>query len=315
MREVDVSLPGEGVALAGTLALPDAQGPHPVALILPGSGPIDRDANHKRMRLSISRDLAVALADSGIASLRYDKRGVGRSEGAFLAAGMTDNGGDARAALGWLGSRPEVRADGVFVVGHSEGALLATALAATADDDSIAGVVLLSPSATAGERMLAWQTRQIAATLPRPVRLLLKLLWIDVVKKQQANVARLRRTTTDVARIGGRKMNARWHRELLDFDPVPLLAKIRVPVLALTGAKDLQVDPEDLKRIAATVPAPVETVLVPDLTHLLRRDAKPASMGAYRRLVKQPVDVEVLKTVAEWIGRQVNASPTPSSTP
>jgi uncharacterized protein len=303
VRELEVTLPGEGVPLAGTLTLPEGDAPHPTALILPGSGPIDRNADHRRMRLGISRDLGVALAEHGIASLRYDKRGVGRSGGRFLEAGMSDNIADARAALGWLRSRPEVRPDALFAIGHSEGAYGAMSLAAEADDDGLAGVVLLSASATLGERMLAWQTRQVAASLPRPVRLLLRLLRVNVVRKQQANVARLRSTTTDVARIGGRKLNARWHRELLDFDPVPLLAKLRMPVLAITGDKDLQVDPDDLKLIAETVPGPVETVLVPDLTHVLRRDPKPPSVGAYRKLVRRPVDQEVLTTVADWVRR------------
>jgi uncharacterized protein len=71
------------VRLAGTLLLPE-QPPTAVALLVPGSGPVDRDSDHRRLRLGITRLLAEALAELGVASLRYDKRVVGASEGTFL---------------------------------------------------------------------------------------------------------------------------------------------------------------------------------------------------------------------------------------
>jgi alpha/beta superfamily hydrolase len=292
-RELQVAVPGPAGRLAGALTLPAGAGPHAAALILPGSGPVDRDADLPRLALGVGRDLARALADRGVASLRYDKRGVGGSDGSFPAAGLYDNVDDARAALAWLRARPEVGE--TFLVGHSEGALLAMALG----DEQPAGVVLLAGAAKTGEATLAWQTRRIAAGLPRPVRLGLRAVRIDLAAKQAKNVAKLRATTTDVAWIGARKVNARWHRELLDFDPVPWLADLRAPVLAITGAKDIQVDPADLERIAALTRA--DTVCVPDLTHGLRRDAGPPSISAYKRLVREPIDPEVLRLVGDWV--------------
>jgi hypothetical protein len=96
-------------------------------------------------------------------------------------------------------------------------------------------------------------------------------------------------------------MNARWHREFIAFDPKPSLARIRVPVLAVAGDKDLQVDPEDLALVASTVGGPVDTVRVPDLTHVLRRDPGSPSLSAYRRLIRQPTDAETLDAVGEWV--------------
>ena len=100
-RASDVTISSAGYTLAGTVVLPgsaaggtDQAGgvdqPFPAALILPGSGPIDRDGDHKRLPLGVSRALAEALADHGIASLRYDKRGTGSSEGEFLPTGLLD---------------------------------------------------------------------------------------------------------------------------------------------------------------------------------------------------------------------------------
>jgi pimeloyl-ACP methyl ester carboxylesterase len=297
MRE----LPLRAGDLAGTLVLPDGPGPFPAVLLASGSGPLDRNSNYRRARFEVARQLAHALAEGGLASLRYDKRGVGETPGDWRTAGFTDNVDDLGAALQALRERPEVDAARVVVAGHSEGALLAASLAARGVP--VVGAVLLSTSATPGEELLRWQTRQIAPTLPRPVRLLLRLLRIDLVKKTEANRTRIKATTTDVARIGGARINARWHREFMAHDPRADLRRIAVPVLALTGAKDLQSPPADLETVAELVPAEVTVRRIPDLTHTLRRQPGPPSLSAYKKELRNPVDPEVLATVVDWCRR------------
>ncbi|PWW23408.1 hypothetical protein JD79_02582 [Geodermatophilus normandii] len=296
-REVPVTVPGDP-PLAGTLTLPDTPGPVPAVLLAPGSGPLDRDSDHRGMRFGVTRELAAALAEGGLASLRYDKRGVGGTPGDWRRAGLSDNADDLVRARDALAARDEVDAGRIVLAGHSEGALLAAMAAARGVP--VAGVVLLAGSATPGDELLRWQARQIGPTLPAPVRGLLRLLRTDLESKVAANHERIRATTTDVARIGGARVNARWHREFLAHDPRADLARLTVPVLAVTGAKDLQVRPEDLAGIAATVAGPVETLLVPDLTHTLRRQPGPASLRAYRGELRRPVDAEVLGVVVRW---------------
>ena len=317
MHELDVHVPAGRHHLAATLALPDGEGPFPAALVLSGSGPIDRNSNHPRMRLGVAEQVAHALTAAGVATLRFDKRGVGGSDAGlgrngWRRVGFHDNVDDAEAALRWLAGRPEV--DGrVVVVGHSEGAVQATAVSAR--DVPLAGLVLLSGSARPGEEVLLWQTRQILPTLPRPVRALLRLLGVDLERKVAANHARMKATTTDVARIGGARTNARWFREYMAYDPRPDLERIDVPVLAITGSKDLQVDPDDLQEIARLVPGPVETYLAPDVSHVLRRQPGPASLRAYKREIRGPVDGGVTAKVVEWSVRVVqNPSGSSSST-
>jgi uncharacterized protein len=300
MTETDLTFTSGGLTLAGTLRRPaGATAPVPAVVLVSGSGPIDRDGNAKRLRLDIQRQLAVALADAGIASLRYDKRGAGRSEGSFLEAGFWDNVDDADAALGALRGQPGI--DQVIVLGHSEGALIATALAGRGVD--AAGFVLLSPAARPGEDVLVWQATAIAPTLPRFVRLVLRLLRTDLTKQVRKNHVKLKATTTDVARIGGQRHNARWFREFMAYDPATDLARITAPVLALAGGKDLQAPPADLTRIAELVPG-ARTVLVEDLNHILRPTAGPATLSTYRKDVARPVDPRVTAAVLEW-GAQV----------
>ncbi|MGY1690471.1 alpha/beta hydrolase family protein [Geodermatophilus sp. SYSU D01105] len=307
VRELPQRVPGEH-PLAGTLTLPDSPLPVPAVVLAAGSGPLDRDANHRRARFDVSRQLAAALAEGGLASLRYDKRGVGESPGDWRAAGLHDNVDDLARARDALAARPEVDPGRVLLAGHSEGAILAAALAARdagrQDAGSgTAGVVLLSMSATPGEELLRWQARRIAPTLPRPVRALLRLFRTDLEAKVAANHEKIKATTTDVARVGGARLNARWTREFLAHDPRTDLARLTVPVLAITGDQDLQVPADDLDVIAATVPGPVEVHRVPGLTHTLRRQPGPASLRAYREELRRPVDAEVLATVVAWCRR------------
>ncbi|RBY88154.1 alpha/beta hydrolase [Blastococcus sp. TBT05-19] len=299
MREVPLQVPGPH-PLAGTLCLPDTPLPVPAVLLASGSGPLDRDSNHRRARFDVARQLAHALAGGGIASLRYDKRGVGGSPGDWRAAGLHDGTDDLGRALGTLRARPEIDAGRIALAGHSEGAILAAALAARGAP--VAGVVLLAMSATPGEELLRWQARQIAPTLPAPVRGLLRLLRVDLERKVAANHDRIRRTTTDVARIGGARINARWTREFMAHDPREDLRRITDPVLAITGGKDLQVPPEDVDAIASCVLGPADTRVVPDLTHTLRRQPGAASLSAYKEELRRPLDSELLAAVVEWCG-------------
>jgi uncharacterized protein len=306
VRRLPVAVPGEPV-LAGTLELPDGPGPFPAALITSGSGPLDRDSNHRRARFDVAHQLAAALAEAGLASLRYDKRGVGGTAGDWRAAGFTDNVDDLGRALQALAARPEVDGGRIVLVGHSEGALLSAAVAGRGA--AVRGVVLLAGSATPGEELLRWQGRQLAPTLPRVVRGLLRLLRTDLEAKAEANRRRIAATTGDVARIGGARINARWFREFMAHDPREDLRRLPVPVLAITGTKDLQARPDDLTAVADLVAGPVETHRVPDLTHTLRRQDGPATMRSYREELRRPVDAEILATVAGWCRRVTDDAP------
>ena len=100
------------------------------------------------------------------------------------------------------------------------------------------------------------------------------------------------------------KINAKWMREFLAYDPSVDLARIRRPILAVTGAKDIQVDPANLARMAELITAPFEPHVVPDVTHLLRRETGTPSISSYRKQVREPVDPRVVELILEWLERQ-----------
>src|SRR5271157_4921972 len=131
MIERDVTFASGSLHLAGTLLLPASDGQWPAVLLIPGSGQVDRNENATKLRINAFRDIAVHLSEQGIATLRYDKRGVGASEGNFWDTGFFDNVTDAGAALGWLEAQRDIRPDQLFLLGHSESAITAARLAAT----------------------------------------------------------------------------------------------------------------------------------------------------------------------------------------
>lgn len=299
MTESTISIPSSDLVLAGTL---HASGPPPgpAALLISGSGPVDRNSNTKRMSINVMGQIASVLASNDVTSLRYDKRGVGQSEGDYLSAGFHDNISDARAALEALRARPEVDADRVVIIGHSEGALIASALAA---DEQLAGVALLAGAATNGGDVLRWQAEQIAPTLPKPVTLLMKLLRQDLVRTQTKRLARIASSTDDVIRIQFVKLNAKWFREFMLFEPAAALARAAVPVLAITGTKDIQVNPADIELMEHAVPTPFAGHLVDDVTHLLRFEAGTASVRTYKQQARQPLDARVTELLIDWVVR------------
>lgn len=295
MRDIEIRFPAGEVELVGTIAVGTAPG-GPAALLLSGSGPIDRDSNTRRMPIDVMRRLAGHLADAGVTTLRYDKRGVGESGGDYLSTGFHDNIADARAALDALRARPEVDPRRIVVIGHSEGAMAATVLAV---DEELAGVVVLAGAAQRGRDILHWQATRVAATLPRPVRGMLRLLRQDVVRTQAKRLDRIEASSEDVLRIQLVRLNARWLREFMDFDPATALARAAVPVLALTGGKDIQVDPSDIGRMRELVTAPFEGHVIDDVSHLLRHAPGPASLRTYKKQARRPLDERVVRLTVE----------------
>jgi pimeloyl-ACP methyl ester carboxylesterase len=289
----------EHIRLSGTITLPTSSALPPAALVLSGSGPLDRDSNTKKMRLDVSKAIAAGLASHGVASLRYDKRGVGASGGDYLSASFDDETADARAALDALRTHPRVDADRVIVIGHSAGATVAMRLARSPTPP--AGYVLLAAAAMTGVQVMEWQTHRIAATLRRPEGAMARRF----ERRQARHRNLIAESTTDVVRLAWVRWNARWFREYMAYDPTEALAIIDRPVLAVTGAKDLQVDPDDVARIGQIVTGTFDGDVPADLTHVLRRDPGSPTLRGYREQFRRPVDPWVVDRVSAWARSQL----------
>ncbi|PZC45157.1 MAG: hypothetical protein C1O27_002508 [Chloroflexi bacterium] len=309
ITERNVKFTSSDVELIGTLAQPEGGGPFPAVLLLPSSGPIDRNGNHAALHMNAFQLFAEALAEQGIASLRYDKRGVGASRGRYLDAGFHDNVADAQRALLFLRKDTSVQGRPVFLLGHSEGALISTLLAAKGVQ--IAGVILLAGGARSGEDMLRWQVQQVAKGMRGLNKWVMKVFRTDVVKAQQKRLNRLKQSSENSYGVQlVAKVNARWMREYIVYNPAVDLPKIRVPILAITGGKDIQVDPADLEQMSSLVKTDFESHVVPDVTHMLRPDAEdPPSLSSYNEQVKEPLDPRVVNLVSEWLAKRLSSQP------
>ncbi len=303
----DVTFVSEGLTLAGTLTLPDSARPCPAVLLIVGSGMVDRDENADKLPIDVMRQLAARLAGNGIGSLRYDKRGVGASQGDFWSAGLSDNVCDAAAAVECLRSQPGVDAERVFALGHSEGATICIRLAGA--HEPIAGAILLAGVGRRGEDALLWQGEQVVPGMGGFNKFIIGALHVDVRKSQLKAFDKIKKSTKDTYRVQlVKRINAKWLREFLAYDPAEDLARIDVPVLAITGSKDIQVDPADLVVMAGLVPSEFEAHVVPDVTHLLRADdAAVPSIKSYKQQVKEPVDSQVMDLVSDWLVRHAFA--------
>ncbi len=298
MPAEDIHFDSDGCPLAGTYI--QAAAPVAAALLIPGSGRTDRDSNaqipfRQTLRIGVTKAIAEAFAGTHVSTLRYDKRGIGASGGDYLTTGFGQRLADARAALAWLAAR----AHGLplLTIGHSEGGLHAAELAA---DNAVAGAALLSTSARTGELTLTWQTQELASRMPAAARLIFRLARTDVIRAQHKNLSRIQASSADVLRIQGTRVNARWIREYAAYDPAVTLARITVPVLAITGAADLQVPPEDVETIGRLVRGPFEGHIPDDLSHLLRPDPARVGPRGYRHAVHQPVSPAVVALVTAW---------------
>ena len=234
--------------------------------------------------LNVGNALAAALAAHGVASLRFDKRGVGRSDGDYLRTSFDRETSDAGDALDRLRVADGVDPERVAVIGHSVGAAIAIRLAA--GDGRVAGAVLLAGSLRSGAEVMAWQSERIAATLRGPSR------WFAgrFLRRQERVRQRLLASTEEIVRVGRSELPGQWFREYMAYDPEPDLRTVRCPVLAVTGRKDVQVDPDDVARIGAIVGAEFEGATPETLTHLLRRHAGPPGLATYRAQLGRPVD-------------------------
>ncbi|MFN2147074.1 MAG: alpha/beta hydrolase [Anaerolineales bacterium] len=301
--EKDITFESEGFRLAGTLSIPNSPEIPGSVLLVTGSGQLDRNENNKKFMGNTFNQIAHRLGEDGFASLRYDKRGIGASEGDYWRTGFYDHITDAAAGVRYMQSLPELHQAPIFLLGHSEGAVICARLAA--EGVGAAGAILLAGTAQTGEATLRWQAGMIAKNMKGFNGFLIHRLHLDVLKAQDKALRKIKSSTRDWIRQGlVQKINARWMREFLAYDPTDDLKHIRIPVLALTGSKDIQVNPDDLPRMAEFVGNGFEYHIIPDMTHTLRAEKDGAGLSMYKQEIQRPLDPRLLDLIQDWLERQ-----------
>lgn len=312
----------DGLELKGTLLLPNIKAGErcPAALLLPGSGPTDRDGNQPPLLVTdLLKQIAEELASKGIATLRFDKRAVRSyaqywpSEPAELNAffGWRKFVDDAAAGLRFLQSHEAIDPERIAIIGHSEGGLIALQIAhdGRMSDQLPATLVLL---ATAGRPLDVVLREQMAAQLesleiePATRERLLEALdqAIESVKNEQ-------KLPDDLPL----QLWSLFNPTVLDvlhayftIDPAHLAREIRQPVLVLQGDLDKQVSVErDAPRLYEALqerePRASELVIVNGASHNLKATTDPHDHG-----FTGPVNPEALRAITSWLNRHLIAA-------
>jgi pimeloyl-ACP methyl ester carboxylesterase len=257
--EEAVTLPAPPGALEGTLSIPGGAGPFPVVVILAGSGPTDRDGNQGQVRTNAYKQLADALAAQGVATLRYDKRGIAASAAALAKESDIRFGTYVSDAVAWLAKlRADKRFSRFYIAGHSEGSLLGIL---AAQQTKLDGLISLDG---AGRPAPAILHEQMARSAP------------DFAVESDAIAAQLQRGQSvddipDALMALYRPSVQPYLISWFKYDPAAEIAKLTIPVTIVQGDADIQITLSDAKLLAAASKSTL--VVVPGMSHTLKHVA------------------------------------------
>jgi pimeloyl-ACP methyl ester carboxylesterase len=322
------------ITLAGTLTIPESGGPFPAVLLLSGSGGNDRDQLIWGHRVFLV--LSDYLTRHGIAVLRYDDRGVGRSTGDYDKGTFDDFKKDALAGVEYLKTRPEIDAKKIGLTGHSEGAVIGP-LAASESPDVAFMVLMAAPGLSSDDfkglikqwtdGYLSKGASQKAIAFKASV---LRNIFYTIRHEDDLEVARskiknlLQKAKPELAKFSASERkkielesvdtyNFDWmlspnFRSVLRYNPKETLMKVKCPVLALHGDRDKQIPKDNLKGVEAALKAGGNLQYTikefAGLNHLFQT-AMTGSPSEYAG-IEETISPVVLNTISDWIQKQAS---------
>ena len=326
-EQVVVDHPEAGITLSGTLTLPDSKGPFPAVILISGSGPQDRDetlAKHKPFWV-----LADYLTRQGIAVLRYDDRGVGKSTGDHSLATTEDFAMDALHAVRFLSQHAQIDSLHIGLIGHSEGAIIAPMVANRST--TVAFMVLLAGTGIPGSEVSLMQSiafrpfpvpdeeayakaireaiaiagsskelPQINAELTQHYQTHIRPILLPIVGSE----AQVNQMITQLIEV----RTTPWIRYFYHYNPADELEKVKCPVLSLNGSKDVQVpaqiNQEGIRKaLAKGGNTDVEIRELQGLNHLFQT-CETGAMEEYSQ-IEETMAPKVLEMIAHWVKAQV----------
>lgn len=284
-----VSLKTATGEIEGTLMMPEASLPVPVALIIAGSGPTDRDGNNPMMKNNSLKMLAAELAKKGIASLRYDKRGIAASQKAGMQESELRFSMYISDAADWVQLLSENEDfSRIVVVGHSEGSLIGMVVA---QDHKVAGFVSVAGAGQSADLVIREQLKdQPPFVLEQSMPILNELVKGNTVENVPQMLFSLFRPSVQPYMIS-------WFK----YDPQVELRKLRKPVLIVQGTTDIQVHVEDAKKLEAAKPD-AKMVLIEGMNHVLK-NAEAERMKNFQTYNQPdlPLNENLVKAIVSFI--------------
>jgi alpha/beta superfamily hydrolase len=328
--EFEVSIANENINLAGTLTIPDTYAEKlPAFVFVHGSGPNDRDENPdlslmspndkekliqilKRFNIDVSQyklnvfnEMSDYFVKVGFATLRYDKRGIGKSEGDYKTAGFKDLISDAHAAIRFLRTRTEVDPSKIIVLGHSEGGIIGPVLCV--EDPTIAALVICAGTSQKLDDIMLQQAKsanEMLSSLTQEQKEKLGVMHtpdpVEIVKELIEKVKR----GDEYVEIEGHKVYAKWFREHFAHDPLEKIKKVKCSTLIVQGEKDFQVPFSNALALRDALEnsgnSNVRLILFPNIDHLLKFEAGQSSQLSYISKMNRKVEPLILKSIGSW---------------
>jgi uncharacterized protein len=309
MTEKDVMVNGKH-ELGATLTIPETNSPkHPAIVIIGGTGKGNRDGNMKNFKMNIYKLLAHFLTELGFVTIRYDKRGIAQSKGDFNSTGVKDLIDDIISNVKYLENLPYVDRDKIILLGHSEGSILSTIVNT---QYPVGGLILLSGAGVSIKTAMQFQNLALINEINFMKGIKGKLLRLLISKeklliKQNKLFNTISASTEDVLRISLQKFPAKWLREHLSYkdqDVLNMLDRSTIPILALTGEKDVQTNPNDLKSIETLKKPNITCRLVKNMDHILKEFTGETSIlnikKQYKNGINKPLHPQLKEELRNW---------------
>ena len=273
--------------ITGTLTIPRKSERIPIALIIAGSGPTDRDGNNPFMKNDCLKQLAHALAAHNIASLRYDKRGIAQSKGAGKNEADLRFDDYVYDAAQWIKLLKDKKLyTQIIVVGHSEGSLIGMIAGRNADK-----FVSVAGAGQSADKILKEQLGSQLKVIQDTSSAI-----IDTLKSGRL-AGHVNPILNSLFRPSVQPYLISWFR----YDPQEEIKKLQIPILILQGTNDIQVSIEDAKRLKAANPNS-KLVMLPHVNHILKKVTgdKQENIKTYNNS-QLPIDEELVANIVSFI--------------
>jgi hypothetical protein len=291
-----VEAPGPSGPLKGTMLAP-AAADAPMMLIVPGSGPTDRDGNSPMgLQAATYRLLAEGLAARGIGTVRIDKRGMFASGAAVPDANAVTIGAYANDIAAWTAAiRKQTGAPCIWLAGHSEGGLVVLAAARKATD--VCGLVLIATAGRPLGEVLREQLRANPANAPILDQAMAAIDGLEAGRRVDINAMHPALRPLFAPQLQG------FLIDVLSYDPAKLIAAITLPILIVQGERDIQVRVADAEKLKQAAPN-AKLALLPDTNHVLKRVVSDDlhANGATYADPSLPLAPGVVDTIADFVG-------------
>lgn len=292
----EVTFKNKDLNLSGTLSLPSGEGPFPAVILIGGPGPLDRE------NFGLFTDIADGFAKRGIASLRFDKRGVGKSEGDFSKITERELIDDGASAGSFLAMEKEIDKNKIAVLGHSEGGFLAASLAAINPDISaciiMAGIEAINLPDTDLETL--WSFDKSAMDWNND--------YLNDIAKCGRDTSKILDSGADWSFLLQKRVFLKKRRLGMERKPMEVIRKIKVPVLILRGRKDTVIPAEGIKLLEETLKeagnARSQVVFFNKLNYFF---GKKVDDGIHRSHIS--VDTEVTDSIITWLNENMISPP------